>query len=63
MKIKLLILVSTILLLSSWNKDLSPYSIFKKSKYEKIQESGILVDLNSSYSIVIQTGYELILII
>ena len=59
MKIKLLISVSIVLFLISWNKVLPPYSIFKECNYEIIKQSDILVNLNSSCSVFIQTGYEL----
>jgi hypothetical protein len=54
----MLISAVILFLLTSCNKDLLPYSIFKNSNYKTIEQSSILINLNSSYSIVIKTGYE-----
>lgn len=57
-RIKITYLFCLMLFVGACSKKQDPYSIFKSSNYSTIEKNKIKVDLASSYSLVVEVGYE-----
>ena len=61
MKFNIALIISILFLITSCNKseERNPYSTFQDSDYKKMEQSSIDIELNSTHSIYIHSGYEL----